>query len=166
MNDKPNLGGAIAIVIGPDPDNKTVNVLDKKRNDPQWKFPGGKIEEKDSVVIDLVTGWKVPIVDEKVVAIRAALRELEEETGLKPAKDTEGNVKQVEWAGSTLRSTKKGYTHYVIVVVDDFSTLKKIGNEGELTRTCTFGEIASGEVELLKYHRDFFQWYRERKGLC
>ncbi len=157
---KPSLGGAVAIVVGPEPKHETVLVLDEKRRNPEWKFPGGGTELSDTFIIDPVTKKKISITDKRVIAIQTAIRELEEETGLEPMKRN-GQI-CAHHIGVLYRSDKKGYTHYICVEVDTFATLKERGNEGELVKKCTFEEIHDGRVQILKYHKDFIDPLRKQ----
>lgn len=154
MNTPYAISGGV-VVIAHTNQNDVVLVKDNERPDPRWKFPGGGIEQKDSYVTDGITGKRISVADdEKLVAMRAGLRELEEETGLRASRDKNGEVKAV-WLGRQFRKEKNRYTHYILAEIDNLANLKERGNDGEETRMCSFIDIQSGDFEILKYHKDF-----------
>ena len=98
---------AVSVFVNLEPSKETVLVIDLREEDPFWKFPGGRSETGEN-------------------PRQAAVRELEEETGLCITTE-ELNFLYQEWRGSHTYSLFK--TNLSMP-----TALKKQGNEGECVR--------------------------------
>lgn len=115
--------GAV-VVVTMDERGRVALVFDTKKDGVNgkpafWKFPGGKVDSSD-------------------VDVRfAALRELEEETGLRPRAERFAQVTSIDKGNHEL--------HVFVALVDDFADLRATGDEGEIVRAFSIEQIRNME---------------------
>jgi len=132
--------GAQAIVLGPPvpqlgPDFTTVLVRERKRADSRWKLAGGHVERHET-------------------PLEAMLRELREETGLKPRK------KDALHLGDLFKVDRCHLDSYFLVWVDDYERLANAGRTGEETDVRNVWCLLE-DASILPAHRSFLLglWY-------
>jgi len=119
-----------ALVFVRGPEGKVVLVLDPEKPTPHfWKFPGGRKEHGETPE-------------------KTAVRELEEETGIKVLETDISLISEI---------SKKDHTLFVYqVVIENFNSLAKRGIEGEHTAIFFEKELAN-MVDFFPPHRKILE---------
>lgn len=122
LNKTPFNGGAAVVAVIDEKTGQFALVLDRTKPEPHyWKFPGGKVDPEDLVP-------EKPF-DDQLAADNAARREVREETGLNAQVMRLGKI------------DKKTHVQYLYVGLANFAELAATGDEGEVVKSFSLGQI-------------------------